>query len=180
MRRPGRVIAGGHWAEMPQKRRAGVGNLLQQRFGIFRRDVQVLRCDFVGQSTGLGGVAGQNQCPKLFQALAGQIAARKMCGLPLQFFGHRLDQRRMPSNQNSRARRMLGLSDQICRGEIGPHALIGHDDHFAGTGDGIDIDFAKHVPLRQRHEQISGPDNLVNLRHAFYAVCQRRHRLSAA
>ena len=103
-----------------------------------------------------------------------------MRGLFLQLFGHRIDQRRVPGDENSRARRVLGLGDQIGGSEIGPGGFVGDDDHFAGSGDGIDIDFAEHVPLGQRHEQIARPDDFVDLRHAFHAVGQGRHRLSAA
>ena len=75
---------------------------------------------------------------------------------------------------------MFGLGNQIGGDEIGVSGFVGHDDHFARSGDRIDIDFAKHMPLGQRNEQIAGADDLVDLRHAFDAVSQCRHRLCTA
>jgi hypothetical protein len=81
------------------------------------------------------GVLHEHQRAERFERWPRQIAALERGELLLEFRRYCVDQRRVPSNQNRRAGRMLGLGDEICRGEIGPRRLVGDDDHLARPGD---------------------------------------------
>ena len=75
---------------------------------------------------------------------------------------------------------MLGLGDQVGGGIFGPRRAVHDHHHFAGAGDGIDVDLAVDVSLGQGDEEVAGPDDLVHARNALDAVGQGGDGLGAA
>ena len=109
----------------------------------------------VGQFGRLVAIAHQNRVRRTLQRLPRQIAALQHRQLLLQFRGHAVQERLAPSDEDTGTRRMFGLGDQVGGGKFGRRRFVGDDDHFARSGDGIDVDFAEYLSLRQRHEQIA-------------------------
>ena len=75
-----------------------------------------------------------------------------------------VDQRCVPGDQDARARRVLGLADQVGGDVVGLGRPVGDQDDLARPGDAVDVDLAVDVPLGQGDEQVARPDDLVDRR----------------
>ena len=180
VRRAGGVVAQGDGRVIAEENGPGMHDLLGQRGGVLRGNVQVLRGDFIGQPAGFFGIAGENHRAELLEALPGQFAALQAGQLPIEFLDGLIEDLLVPSDQHAGPRGMFGLGDQIQRGVVGPSGMV--DDHhdFARPGDGVDVDVAVDVLLGQGHEEVAGPDDLIDPRQALDAIGQGRHGLGAA
>jgi hypothetical protein len=74
---------------------------------------------------------------------------------------------------------VFGLSKEIGGCEVRAGGAVSDDHDFTWAGDGIDIDFAKDMLLRERYEQVTWSDGLVDFGQPFDAIRQRGHRLGA-
>ena len=157
---------------MAEEGSAGVRDFAKERFGIGGGDVEVLGGDFVGQGAGFVGISCKDEGAELFEALAREIAALEVRCLLLKLVGDGVDEGSVPGDEDAGARGVLGLGNQIGGGEIGAGGLVGDDNDFAGAGDGVDIDFAEDLPLRQRDEEVAGANDLVDFGKAFDAVSE--------
>ncbi len=86
-----------------QKCGAAVLDLRDQVSRVRRFDVQMLRCELVGQFAGVLLIANQNQCPKCFQTVDRQIISLQQRDLADQFIVDRLDHRLVPGDQDRAA-----------------------------------------------------------------------------
>ncbi len=126
----------------------------------------------------LFGVASEDHRAEFLQALPGQLAPLKSGQLPLKLRDRGVQHTLVPADQDARPRRMFGLGDQVQCRVIGPRGAV-HDHHdLAGAGDGVDIDLAVDVFLRQGDEKIARPDDFIHPPQAFDSIRQRRHALA--
>src|SRR5436305_415896 len=102
--------------------------------------MQVLGSKRVRERQGLVLIAHEDQRPKTLQAVAGQVTPAQATKLIFKREADLVNERCDPSQQNARARRMLGLTDQVGRDVVWPSRLIGDQNDLAGPGDAINID----------------------------------------
>ncbi len=75
---------------------------------------------------------------------------------------------------------MFGLGQQVRGRVVRAGRIIGHDHHFAGTGNRVDIDLPEHELLGQRHEQVPRADDLVDRPEPLDSVGEGSNGLGAA
>ena len=180
MRRPGDVIAQRDWREVPQENRTGVLNLAEHSVRVSGRNVKMLGSHQVRQFGRLFRILREDQRSVIEQALPREVTSRQLLKLLGQRFLNGCDQRLVPRDEDSRSRTVFRLRNQIARHEIGSRGFIGEDDDLAGAGNAVDVDLAEHVFLRERDEQISRSDDLVDSPDPLDSVRQRGDRLSSA
>ena len=134
----------------------------------------------VHASHGLDRIASQNQGPKPFQAVRRQFASSELADLAIDGRGHPIDQRSVPSDEQTGAGGMLRLSDQIGGDVFRIRAVIRQHDHFTRAGQHVNGHLAEYLPLSQGDKQVPRPDDHVDRGNAFDAIGQGGHRLSAA
>lgn len=86
----------------------------------------------------------------------------------------------VPGDEEARAGRVFGLGEHIGGDEAWVGGCIGDDYHFAGSGDGVDIDFAVDGFFGEGNVEVSGSDDLIDGRDRFGAVGEGGDALSAA
>ncbi len=129
---------------------------------------------------GLVLVLHQDQGAVLLQAIAGEVAPAQGGQGGAQGRVHPVDQVGFPGDQEARAGRMLGLGDQVRRDETRVGRPVGDQDDLARAGDTVDIDLAEDLTLGQGHEQVAGPDDLIDRRDPLAPIGQGRDGLGPA
>ena len=152
---PGGVVAHGDRRVVAEEDRAGV----RQRSGRAGRGRRSRRAGARGRSgsraDGLVLVADQDQGPEPFEAVAGQVAAAQPGELVVEGLGDAVDQVGLPGDQDARARRVLGLADQVGGDVARVGRPVGDQDDLARPGDAVDVDLAVDLPLGQGDEQVA-------------------------
>jgi len=82
--------------------------------------------------------------------------------------------------QHGGGRIVLGLAEQIGRDESRIGFRVGDDEHLARPGEHVERDFAVHLALGQRDEDVSGADDFVHAADGLRPVGERRDRMGAA
>ena len=94
----------------------------------------------VGQPAASSRSRNQNQGAKRFERGTGQIAALEGGKL---FFQGRMNLSSsgwVPADDNARAGGMFRLGNHVGGGIVGAGRFVGQHNHFAGAGDGVDVD----------------------------------------
>ena len=165
---------------MTKKDGSGILNLIQHRFRIVHRNVEMLRSQQICQFGCFGGTACKNQSSVVFQRLTRQIATGQLSQLQLQCLLHGCDQRRMPCDEHTGAWTVLSLRDQICGHKFRSSGFVGKDNDFAGASDTVDVHVPEDVLLGKGDKQVARSDNFVNSCDAIHTICQRRYSLCPA
>ena len=75
---------------------------------------------------------------------------------------------------------MLGLRQHVRRDEPRIGRSAGQDDHFAGTGNHVDVHLSEDFALRRGDIGVAGADDLVDAGDRFGAVSKGRNSLGAS
>ncbi|MNE37901.1 hypothetical protein D3C80_1317760 [compost metagenome] len=141
----------------------------------------MLRRDAVGHFDGLFHVANLDQCTTAIDRSfddCGTLHGRHQLG---DAGGDLVEEPGVGADQNGLGVFVvLGLGEQVHGNPVRIGLAVAHHEDFRRAGDHVDADLAKHVALGGSHIDVARADDLVDLRHAFGAVSQRRNSLGAA
>ncbi len=165
MGRAGHVVAQGNRAEGAEEHGTGVADAAEHFFGIGTGDVEVFGGEQVGKIGCFIAAGDHDECAERFEGLAGEVAALSGGELFLEFGRHGVERGIVPRNEDTGARCMFGLGNEIGGRVIWPSGFVGEDDDFAGAGDGVDIDIAVDEFFGEGDELVAGADDFIHTLH---------------
>ena len=137
--------------------------------------------DAVGERGGFVERADADDRAVRFPARARDLFARQRRELTLDREGNGAREHLVVGDQDAlRGFVVFGLGEQISCDPSGIVRLVGDDQHFRGTGNGVDTDLAEDLTFRGGDIGVARADDLVDGGDRLRAVCEGRDRLRAA
>ena len=151
---------------------------LEQRIRVFDRKFEVLGRELVRQVHRLVQVARDGDEAVSLEAVARGLLARELRQLPLDLRERLARDAFVGRQQHGRGRVVLGLAEEIGGREARVGLRVGDDQHLARPGEHVEGDFAVHLALGERDENVSGADDLVHAADGLRPVGERGDRLA--
>ena len=148
---------------------------------LIHRNLQMLRCNFIGNRDGFRDILYQNNLSIVVNGCSCDFRSGEQCNLPLQLCRYRLCQGFAFRHQNRRSHFvMLRLRKQIRRNDFRIGIAVRNDKNFARPCNHINRNLPEHLLFRFCNKGIAGAYDFIHTRDAFRSIRKRRNRLCAA